>query len=377
MSTADQSSEWMQRSFTHEIRTLVSSVIAAADLLQFKLSDRQDLTELIEVLQKNAHGLIELTNNAMDLAILDEQDERAGQIEVDPGQLVVEVVRLRQQQAKAKGIFLKVNCETAIPSKFMSNPLRLRQLLLNLIDNAIKFTFQGGVTVMVGMADNRIYFSVVDTGIGIPVAQQAWVFEPFNQVDKNTSRVYRGAGIGLTICRRLAKCLGGDITLASEPDQGSTFTVTLPVCMDEPYALIGSLPQLTLSDSYQKKNDDLLPVLTDKRILIVDAQVASQLRLCVQLKSAGATVHVQQSVDSAADHLNKGPAYSCVLVAIRQTATLNKLPRLRKAVADVPIIGLGTKLIQVDRTYLDAVLSMQAEGRAIAAMIAKVIASEN
>ena len=135
-----------------------------------------------------------------------------------------------------KGIEFKILEVNSLPAKIHSDPTRLQQCLINLIGNAIKFTEEGHVHVNVSMEDigdqSHIRFDVEDTGIGIPKDKQAKVFESFTQADGDTTRKYGGTGLGLTITRQLAGIMGGELTLTSEDDVGTTFTLLIPVGID-------------------------------------------------------------------------------------------------------------------------------------------------
>jgi CheY-like chemotaxis protein len=188
----------------------------------------------------SAHSLLELLNDILDFSKIE-----AGRLEVNPiefslRQCVSDCSRIFRFMAQQKNLSFDTRVEDAVPDRLVGDPLRLRQILTNLIGNAIKFTVQGRVELLVatehaaagivasGEEANEVTlrFSVSDTGIGIPAAQQQMIFEAFRQADGSTTRKYGGTGLGLAICSRLVDLMGGTISVDSEPGRGSTFHFT-------------------------------------------------------------------------------------------------------------------------------------------------------
>ena len=153
-------------------------------------------------------------------------------VPVAPVALVSDVVSLMSVRAQAKGIPLTVECEAALPQEFETDPRRLRQVLVNLIGNALKFTDTGRVVLRIapraGADGPRLRFEICDSGIGISEEQMARLFQPFAQADASTARRFGGTGLGLSICKHLAELLGGQIGAESRPGEGSVFWVELP-----------------------------------------------------------------------------------------------------------------------------------------------------
>jgi len=153
-------------------------------------------------------------------------------VPVAPMALVSEVVALMSVRARAKGLALSVECESPLPEEFETDPRRLRQVLVNLIGNALKFTDAGRVVLRLapraGAAGPRLRFEIRDSGIGISEEQMTRLFQPFAQADASTARKYGGTGLGLSICKHLVELLDGEIGAESRPGEGSTFWVELP-----------------------------------------------------------------------------------------------------------------------------------------------------
>ncbi|MDZ4836464.1 MAG: ATP-binding protein [Candidatus Melainabacteria bacterium] len=147
---------------------------------------------------------------------------------------VVDKVRgLCRAKATAKSLNIRVDIADTIPKTIIGDPTKIRQVLLNLVDNAIKFTESGGVEIAVERSDNEILYSVTDTGIGIEAELQKNLFQPFVQAQQSTTRLYGGSGLGLSIAQQIVTLLGGKIGMASQPDKGTTVWFTLPLAEEE------------------------------------------------------------------------------------------------------------------------------------------------
>ncbi|WP_091812792.1 transporter substrate-binding domain-containing protein [Marinobacter mobilis] len=221
---------------SHEIRTPMNAVIGYSDLLDKSVSDPRQRSYL-EAIRASSRSLLMLINDILDLSRIE-----AGKmpLEIAPlamRRLLDDVRHIFDLRAREQGITLDVSVDPSLPAVMMLDETRLRQVLFNLVGNAIKFTHQGGVTVRAstdqckddGEALHcRLQITVSDSGIGISQDQQDRIFEAFEQQEGQSSRKYGGTGLGLAISRKLARMMGGELTVVSESGQGSTFTVSLP-----------------------------------------------------------------------------------------------------------------------------------------------------
>jgi two-component system, sensor histidine kinase len=216
-------SEFLAR-MSHEIRTPMNGVMGMSELLQgTELSARQ--RRLAETITRSATGLLEIINDILDFSKIEAGKLELEHIEFALREIIEETIEILVLRARAKGLELRCEIESSVPAAVRGDPVRLRQVLINLAGNAIKFTEAGEVVVRVAAlaADGSLRFEVSDTGIGIAAEAQSQIFSAFTQADSFTTRKYGGTGLGLAICRQLIALMGGVIGVASEQNRGSTF----------------------------------------------------------------------------------------------------------------------------------------------------------
>jgi signal transduction histidine kinase len=212
---------------SHELRTPMNGIIAMTELvLETQLSNVQ--RDLLETSRNSAISLLDLVNDVLDFSSMETKSVELDHVPFDLAKLVSDTARVFQIQAQQKGLSLDYELSPEIPSVVTGDPARLRQILVNLLGNALKFTPMGNVLVRAtvessGPHEVQIGFAVTDTGIGIPAEKQKVIFDPFAQADGSMTRKYGGTGLGLSISMRLVELMGGRIGLTSEPGSGSTF----------------------------------------------------------------------------------------------------------------------------------------------------------
>jgi len=228
---ASQTKSQFLANMSHEIRTPMNAIIGFSDLLAGEdLTDEQK--QEINIISESGHNLLALINDILDLSKIE-----AGQLDIEIidyslTKLLNSIGSLMRPKVIEKGLEFEVVESSSLPAQIRSDPTYLRQCLINLIGNAVKFTEQGHVYVNISLEnkDDQAYirFDVEDTGIGIPKDKQETIFESFTQADGDTTRKYGGTGLGLTITKQLAELLGGELTLTSEVGKGSVFSLTIP-----------------------------------------------------------------------------------------------------------------------------------------------------
>ena len=299
---------------SHEIRTPMTAILGFAELLndpQTSLSQRDNYSHSIV---RNGHHLLSIINDILDLSKIEAEKMTIEQVSASVPQLVAEVMGTMNQLAAEKKLALVVRYESPIPASITSDPYRLRQILTNLVSNAVKFTQQGIVTVRVAMLDDfgsespRLRFDVADTGPGISAAQQSQLFQPFTQADTSTTRRFGGTGLGLTISRRLAVLLGGELTVSSAVGKGSTFTLVVPTGslqgvkpLADPVAeqaRHSEPPRATAGAALANKK-----ALEGATILLAEDGIDNQRLLTFILTQAGATVAVASTGQAAIDQV--------------------------------------------------------------------------
>ena len=217
---------------SHEIRTPLNGILGMTQVL---LADRRvqaDLRERLEVVQGAGETMKALVDDILDVAKMESGRLTVVEEAADVRKILRDVGRLWAGDAERKGLTLRVDID-AVPSPLLTDGARLRQVVFNLLSNALKFTSAGEVALVARVAaaadgTEQLVITVRDSGIGIATEQQALIFEAFRQVDGGTTRQFGGTGLGLAICRNVARALGGDVTVASAPGEGSLFTLTLP-----------------------------------------------------------------------------------------------------------------------------------------------------
>jgi signal transduction histidine kinase len=236
-------------SMSHEIRTPLNGVIGSAELLMQSGTLTPEQHQHAERIRKSGAALLTVVNDVLDFSKIE-----AGAIELDPQPfwpkaLVEECVSIVDDAARRKTLSIRVDTGDRLPERVVGDEPRLRQVLLNLINNAVKFTPRGGITVALqhesaSATHERLHFAVSDTGIGIPDSKLSRLFERFSQVDGSTTRQHGGTGLGLAISKRLIELMGGTIGVTSEAGRGSTFwfTVVLPRARDSETTVLDHAP---------------------------------------------------------------------------------------------------------------------------------------
>jgi signal transduction histidine kinase len=217
---------------SHEMRTPLGIVLGYVELLQEPDVSREDASEFMATIKRNGQQLLDLINDVLDLAKVEAGMTEITIQDVELKQVIQDGILSFQKQAKNKGLTLSIALESSTPALIRTDPLRLRQILMNLVGNAVKFTESGSIQVDIRFDHQTrlLQFSVADTGIGISEEQAQKLFHMFTQADNSTTRRFGGTGLGLALSRRLARLLGGDIVITkSEPGVGSVFSLTLRV----------------------------------------------------------------------------------------------------------------------------------------------------
>jgi PAS domain S-box-containing protein len=238
---------------SHEIRTPMTAILGYSDLLMSANLSCQEQRQFLAGIQRNGKALLELISGILDLSRIEADRLTLERTDCSLRQVIDDVLSVVQVRAEEKGLSLDVDYEFPLPETIHTDPGRLRQVLANLVGNAVKFTEHGAVRITIRFVQEtdrpaRIQFAISDTGIGIPADQLGKLFEPFTQVDGSATRRYGGTGLGLAISRRLARALGGDVEAASQLGAGSTFTLTIDAGSLEDVCMLQAPPALSTTE---------------------------------------------------------------------------------------------------------------------------------
>jgi len=287
----------------HEIRTPLTAVLGFSDLLMDTSLGQSDRLNYTQTIRRNGEHLLALICDVLDLSKLNANKLKVETLDCSLPAILHEITSIMQVRALDKGLAFTLHYQTPIPRLLRSDPTRVRQILYNLLSNAIKFTHSGEVNILarccdVGTEQSRVEIDIADTGIGLDTAEIQNLFQPFQQANLSTTRQYGGTGLGLTICRSLAKALGGDIQVRSEPGVGSTFTLRLPndIALDTPMA---NEPSLMIDDSGTDASITGGDRALRGRILLAEDGPDNQLLISTMLRKRGLEVAVAENGESA------------------------------------------------------------------------------
>ena len=341
---------------SHEIRTPMTSILGFSDLLRDRMSGAEE-RDIVDTIKRNGEYLLEIINDILDLSKIE-----AGSLKVEPRpcsprDIVSEVAALMHSRCDAKTLWLEVAIDDTVPGVVRSDPLRLRQILVNLVGNAVKFTEQGGVRIDVrtertNAATSLLHFDVSDTGVGIAAERLATLFQSFSQLDSSVTRRFGGTGLGLVISRRLAQLLGGDITVRSVPGQGSTFSLAVAIGNYQKTAASpgAKLPLVAeAADGMTAELDHMLPA----RVLLAEDGPDNQRLLSFILRGAGAEVTVVNNGQEAVDELARSgdEPYDMVLMDMHMPVLdgYEATAELRRLGYRGPVIAVTAHAMSGDR----------------------------
>jgi PAS domain S-box-containing protein len=337
---------------SHEIRTPMTAIIGFADMILQPAQNPADRTECVQVIRRNARHLLELINDILDLSKIEAGKMTVERICVDLPQLLSDLLSLMRPRAEEKGLELLVGFEGPIPRIIQTDPMRLREIIINLLGNAIKFTAGGHVLMRVRCegtgASDVLRIDVSDSGIGMTPQQITRLFQPFTQADESTTRRFGGTGLGLTISRRLAHLLGGDIGVESQPEVGSTFTVWVDAGSCVGNELLDNLTEEKLPRAADE--DRSLNILLQGRILLAEDGRDNQRLISTHLRTAGAEVEIAENGRIAIE-LAQAEPFDLILMDMQMPEMdgYDATAELRRLGFTLPIVALTANAMSEDR----------------------------
>lgn len=348
---------------SHEIRTPLTAILGYAELLVDVQMSETERSKALQSIHDNGQHLLNVINDVLDIAKLEAAKMEVERIQLPPTVLINDVLTLLRPKAEEKALHLDVQYASPLPELIQTDPTRLKQILVNLLGNAIKYTERGSVILTVslieGLQANETFmqFEVTDTGIGMTEDQLKRLFKPFSQGCLSTSRRFGGTGLGLVISQKLARLLGGDISVTSTFGEGSTFTLTIQVGATQGARMMS--PQALMHDSVAAipvAEDETSFALMHARILLADDNPASRLPIAAALRAAGADVteatNGKLACHQAMEAFHNLQPFDVVLMDIRMPEMdgVTAIKQLRKLGYPGPVIALTASIRREERT---------------------------
>lgn len=356
---------------SHELRSPMTAVLGFAEMLNSESHDSK-VRELAGTIQRNGNYLLRLLNDILDLSKIEAGKMTIDEELIDIREVIEDVRTLMNVRATAEGVPLHFEWISKVPAKITADEVRVRQILVNLIGNALKFTDEGEVRVSIGMSDRRrtphrrnvdepnpsaerlptMEITVSDTGVGMSEDQIAQLFHPFTQASGDTARRFGGTGLGLSISRRLAEAMGGEISVQSELGKGSRFRLTLPVSDQQCNSMVSG--QDHQSGSLQAPRSRELPRI-EARVLVADDRRDIWRVTKYFLEKCGAEVTVaedgRQAVDAACAARDEANPFALIIMDMQMPVMNGReaVAELRRRGFDCPIIALTADAMDGER----------------------------
>lgn len=334
---------------SHEIRTPIGAIIGFSDLIRQAATSAADREKYTEIIQRNSHQLLRLIDDILDLSKVEAGKLTIETIEFKLPEVLIDISSIMRFRANENGIDFKLRLLTQIPERIFSDPVRVKQILSNIIGNAIKFTTNGSVEMSVAYAEPILTFKINDTGLGMTPDQSANLFKAFVQADPSTTRKFGGTGLGLSISKQLANSMGGNVVLeSSKINIGSTFAITLKVSTPNDVKLVGSeslSAKVTASASTSVRE-----LLKDLKVLLVEDSPDNQMLITRHLTKAGCTVATANDGEEGVTMASKGD-YDVVLMDIQMPKLdgHGATKRLRAQGYTKPIVALTAHAMQEEK----------------------------
>ncbi|WP_455207775.1 response regulator [Kaarinaea lacus] len=347
---------------SHEIRTPLTAILGFSETLLEKDQSEQEREQSVESIIKAGSHLQQIINDVLDLSKIEAEQLEIENIESSPFKLLADIDDLVGEHAREKGLTFDIFFKFPVPRKIVTDPTRLKQILINICDNARKFTETGGISIDVAylVDSGQMSFTVTDTGIGMSHQEMGNIFKAFTQADTSTIRKYGGTGLGLCISQQLAQKLGGNISCHSEKGKGSQFIITVAANIGANAEFIDDLSKADLQpQAYGHKKATLPQLLTGKVLLAEDSPDNQQL-ISMYVRKTGASITVAENGKIAVNHA-MSEDFDLILMDMQMPVMggLEATQWLRQIGCRTPIVALTANAMKQDR---DRCLAAGADG---------------
>jgi|GEM_PF-1944686 len=336
---------------SHEIRTPLNGILGVNDLLAGTAMTTEQ-AGYVDIIQHTGTHLLEMLTEILDYSKIDEKGVQLESVPFDPGTVVREVVAMLGSPAASHDLTLGVEIFGGLPRQLMGDPYRVRQVLLNLVSNAIKFTPSGRVDVsLVGLPQTdgrwRLDFAVRDTGIGIDRQAIGKLFQEFSQTDGSITRRFGGTGLGLAICHRVVEAMGGMISVESTPGHGSTFRFDIPV------ATVPAVANATIAPDTLPSDAAAFIAERSPMVLVAEDNQVNRLVVRRMLERMGCRVTIAENGLEAVEAIRNGPAVDLILMDVMMPeldglAATRAIRAMAAPANALPIIGLSANAFRSD-----------------------------
>jgi signal transduction histidine kinase/ActR/RegA family two-component response regulator len=350
--TAERTKAAFLANMSHEIRTPMTAILGYGDLLREVVADRPEALDHLATILRNGEHLLGLINDVLDLSKMEADGIVLHMVDVDLPELLRDVVETLAQPARAKGLGIELELDPGMPTRVRTDPLRLRQILFNLVGNAVKFTARGEIRLDARCIDpsdhvgrtRTLSFAVRDTGIGLDPAGTEALFAPFAQADSSTARHFGGTGLGLTIARSLAQRLGGTVEAAARSDgtHGAEFVCTIAA------EIAAEDPSVETGRGEPREEADLC----GRRVLVAEDGADNRRLLRAFLEGAGAVVSFAENGEEALERVRAETTAYDVIVLDMQMPVMSGYDAARRLRAEgvrTPLLALTAHALPEDR----------------------------
>jgi len=335
---------------SHEIRTPLTAIIGFSESLSSNEQSEKEKQEATQAIVRNSKHLLKIINDVLDISKIEAGQFEIEAIKTSPFEVLFEIESIISKQAKDKGLEFNIDYSFPLPKQIITDPLRLKQILINLCGNAIKFTHEGGVNIMVSCdrESMKMTFAVKDTGIGLAAEEIDKVFEAFSQADSSTTRNYGGTGLGLDISKQLAHRLGGELSCQSEPGKGSIFTLTIGMKESDKTECIHDLEEVSVL--YAGNNTGSSQGRYRGHVLLAEDSPDNQQLVSIHVRNAGAKITVVENGEKAVEAGLSGD-YDLILMDMQMPVMdgAEAIKMLREVGYTMPIVSFTANAMKEDR----------------------------